>query len=89
MGRRFDIEWLDAGREPHCPPDPDYPNGKDIDAAVGARRACEVLLKYPAKRCGAYTIECRLCRLRTAVTTTGRPDDPRSVRLPCKIKGKA
>lgn len=88
MGR-LDVQWLDAGREPECPSDPAYPSGKDIDAAGDAKRACEVLLKYPAKRCGCYVIRCRLCGRSTAVTTAGRPDDPRSVRLSCKIIGEA
>lgn len=89
MRRRFNIRWVDAGREAQCPPDPAYPHGKDIDAAADAERACEVLLKHPARRCGAYVIECRSCGYRFVATTAGRPDDPRSIRIPCNLEGEA
>jgi hypothetical protein len=43
-------------------------------------------LPYPAKRIGHYRIECELCGLRVACTTAGRPDDPRSIRIACKLQ---
>ncbi len=80
---QFDIKWMDAYREPQCPPDPDYPNGIDVDQTVPGTQACKTALPYPAKRCGIYYIHCHLCGVRVGVTTAGRPDDPRSVKLPC------
>ncbi len=77
------IEWIDSGREPQCEPDPDYPNGKDIDLAGPEPKACETALPYPAKRCGIYVVSCPACGHRCAITTAGRPDDPKSVRFPC------
>jgi hypothetical protein len=84
--KQFDILWHDEGREPREKPNPRYPEGKDVDLAamMHATKACITPLPYPARRIGHYLIHCRFCGLRTAVTTAGRPDDPRSVRLPCK-----
>jgi hypothetical protein len=82
---RHTIEWRDSGREPRCAPDPAFPAGKDVDyAGESALNACLVPLPYPAKRCGIYIVECKRCGLRAGVTTAGRADDPRLVRLPCK-----
>lgn len=78
------VEWHDAGREPQCAPDPAYPHGKDIHLADGIEQKCIAQLPYPAKRCGYYTVECERCGISIAVTTAGRPDDPRSIELPCK-----
>ena len=36
---------------------------------------------------GAYNIFCNKCKLRVAVTVAGRPDDPRTVTMPCKVGG--
>lgn len=88
LTRQLKIEWRDSGREPQCAPNPDYPEGIDIDLSGGAP-ACETALPYPARRCGAYIIKCTLCGVRVGVTTAGRPDDPRSAKIPCKpLKGK-
>lgn len=78
------IEWIDSGREPQCAPNPDYPNGKDMDVSDGAAKTCFTELPYPAKRCGHYIVECETCGLRFGVTTAGRPDDPRSLKVACK-----
>lgn len=77
------IEWHDSGREPCCAPDPSYPDGKDIDGSLGAEKTCTVGLPYPAKRCGVYIVGCEVCGLKVGITTAGRPDDPRSVKLGC------
>jgi hypothetical protein len=84
----FKVEWIDRGREPQCAPDPAYPSGKDLDASEGAP-SCRADLSYPAKRCGLYIVECETCGHTVAVTTAGRPDDPKSLRIPCvkKLKG--
>ena len=80
----IEIEWYDAHREPQCEPNPNFPNGIDIDyvRSVDAK-TCKVLLPYPAKRCGYYRVYCRTCGYSVLVTTAGRIDDPRSVVLPC------
>ena len=85
---KFKVQWLDRGREPQCAPDPNFPNGKDVDASEAApgEPTCKAELPYPAKRCGVYVIECETCGVRVGVTTAGRPDDPRSARFPCKRK---
>lgn len=80
----FDITWHDSGREPHCAPNPAYPNGIDLDVSLGLHPTCRTDLPYPAKRCGYYVVKCSRCGLEIAVTTAGRPDDPRSVTLACK-----
>ena len=81
---QFTVEWSDSGREPQCKPDPAFPDGCDIDGSLGAQFACSVPLPYPAKRIGFYIVRCTLCAMSVAVTTAGRPDDPRSIKIPCK-----
>lgn len=85
----FHIEWIDNGREPQCAPNPKYPNGVDLNSARSDQLSCETALPYPAKRCGLYIVTCLDCGLRAAATTAGRPDDPRSIRMPCKKAGNA
>lgn len=82
---QFAITWHDSGREPQCPPNPAYPSGIDLDAAFEG--ACETALPYPAPRCGHYLVVCRRCGLRVGVTTAGRPDDPRSLKVNCSSLG--
>lgn len=81
---QFKVIWIDSGHQPRVKPDPDFPNGKDID--TGERPACKVKLPYPAPRCGLYIVECAKCGTNAAITAAGRPDDPRSLMLPCKSK---
>lgn len=83
MTDSFSIQWVDGGRDPQCAPDPKYPNGKPLDASMGLK-ACSVPLPWPAKRCGLYVVTCKVCGYSIAVTTAGRPDDPCSVKIPCK-----
>ncbi|MCY4471136.1 MAG: hypothetical protein OXC08_20665 [Thiotrichales bacterium] len=80
----FNIVWHDRGREPRQPPNPEYPEGIDLDGAGGVTPACTTPLDYPAKRCGYYSVECTRCGVHVMVTTAGRPDDPRSLTIPCK-----
>lgn len=84
---QFQIEWLDAEREPKCKPNPAYPEGVDLDVSNGAAKTCTTPLPYPAKRIGAYVITCEVCGYRAGCTTAGRPDDPRSITIPCRIGG--
>ncbi len=86
---RFSVAWVDAGREPQCPPNPLYPTGIELDASGGVHQACTADLPYPAKRCGRYEVKCRICGVIAAVTTAGRLDDPRTVRVPCKRLSEA
>ena len=82
----FDVEWLDRGRAAEHPPNPEFPTGVDITVETfnrPARPACRTALPYPAKRCGLYVVTCRSCGVKTALTTAGRPDDPRSITIPC------
>jgi hypothetical protein len=82
---QFIVQWNDAGREPQCAPNPNYPDGIKLDVSEGATQTCTVDLPYPAKRCGQYIVECCLCGFRVIVTTAGRPDDPTSIKLPCHL----
>ncbi len=83
----FRVRWHDSGREPRCAPNPAYPNGVDMDCSEGAAATCTAALPYPARRCGFHHVECESCGLSVAITTAGRPDDPRSVKLACKLSG--
>ena len=78
-------EWRDSGREPQCAPNPAYPLGIDIDASDGAPATCKASLPYPAPRCGLHIVRCQTCSASAAITTAGRPDDPRSIKLACRL----
>ncbi len=82
MFEKFKVIWHDTGRKPECPADPRYPQGIDLDLAEGAA-GCVAELLCPAPQCGLYFVECQLCGANALVTTAGRKDDPRSVKLPC------
>lgn len=84
-----DVLWVDGGREPKEEPDPDYPKGIDLDMTGTQQSSCTVSLPYPARRIGYYVVVCSRCLLRVSITTAGRPDDPRSARLPCQVAGRA
>lgn len=84
MTETIRVTFLDSGRNPVCPPNPDYPDGIDVDISGGAQRTCVVKLPYPAPRCGAMFIECDRCGTTAYVTVAGRVDDPRTVKLACK-----
>lgn len=80
----FKVDWIDSGREPQRAPNPDYPDGIDLDTTLGLGPSCSVSLPYPARRCGHFYVECKRCKTNAVVTTAGRPDDPRSLKLLCK-----
>jgi hypothetical protein len=85
MSEQWTILWHDSGREPQVAPNPAYPDGKDVSMVLDDRVPhCTTPLPYPARRCGWYEVVCRTCTLRVGVTTAGRPDDPRSVTVPCR-----
>lgn len=81
------IIFVPSGRgKSQCPPDPNHPNGIDVDiASHSAWQVCDVTLPYPAPERGYWRIDCRLCQLAVAIIAAGRPDDPRSARIPCRI----
>lgn len=83
-GQAMKVEFIDSGREPKSAPNPDYPNGMDVDMSQGMPDACTAEIPYPAPRCGVMVIECGKCGLRVGVTVAGRPDDPRTVKMACK-----
>lgn len=85
LATQIDVQWIDGGREPRNPPNPEYPNGVDLDLSGGAQAACSVQLPYPAKRCGMFMLRCEVCGQTAAITTAGRVDDPRSARLACRL----
>ena len=78
------IQWIDGRRNPKVKPNPDYPNGIDLDMSKGKDPTCFIELPYPAKRIGHYIVSCEDCGLQILITTAGRPDDPRSVKLACR-----
>jgi len=82
------VEWIDGGREPTQKPNPDYPDGIDVKIG-GGPVFCMIDLPYPAKRIGHYLIQCDTCHTTALITTAGRPDDPRSVKIPCKRRHDA
>lgn len=86
LSPQHSVEWIDHGREPEHPANPDYPNGVVIDGGRGAGEACYIELDYPARRCGLYIVTCLKCGYRAGVTTAGRRDDPRAITLPCQLE---
>lgn len=78
------VKWVDGKREPQCASNPAYPDGVDVDATTLGQDGCVTALPYPAKRCGHFVVECKKCGSRGVVTTAGRADDPRSVKVPCR-----
>jgi hypothetical protein len=82
------VNWVDGEREPKCTPNPAYPKGIDLDCSDGAAATCKSDLPYPAKRCGYFTVHCDTCGQTIVITTAGRPDDPRSIKMACKLSGR-
>lgn len=79
----FQIEWIDGERSPTGGSDPRYPDGIHLDMSGGRSPCCAVPLPYPAPRCGFFIVTCDFCGVRIVVTTAGRPDDPRTIRIAC------
>lgn len=86
MEQALKVRFVGSGAKAKHPPNPQYPNGIDVDFAPRTNeRACKVPLPYPANGIGAYVIECPVCGVRVSCTTAGRVDDPRSARVPCNL----
>lgn len=83
---KFNVEWYDLGRKPQVTPNPNYPRGIDVDLARDATKSCRVELPYPAPQVGFYVVSCWECGLRVGLTTAGRADDPRSLKMACRPK---
>lgn len=83
---RHEVTWFDHEREPQCAPNSAYPLGIDLDCTGGQSPSCKVSLPYPAKRCGVHFVKCLDCQSVVACTTAGRPDDPRSITMPCDMQ---
>jgi hypothetical protein len=79
----FDVRWFDRGRPPQVASNPDFPHGINIDS--GQRPACRVELPYMTqKHVGYWLVVCSKCESSALITMASRPDDPKSVMLPCK-----
>jgi len=84
------IKWVPSGRgKPRCDPDPEYPNGIAVDTTNPGEASCIADLPYPAPECGMYVIACDECGMTIAITAAGRPDDPVSVRFPCRKEARS
>jgi hypothetical protein len=81
---KIDVVFVSHNRKPTCAPNPAYPNGIDVDLTDGAKVACLAHLPYPAECCGLLMVRCRTCGANAVITTAGRIDDPRTVKLKCK-----
>jgi hypothetical protein len=83
------VEFEPSGRgKARCARNPDYPGCCHIDVTEG-RPGCSVNLPYPAPECGEWIVLCAACGMCVGVTAAGRPDDPRSVHIPCKGRVEA
>jgi DNA-directed RNA polymerase subunit RPC12/RpoP len=78
------VTWKDRDTRPLFPADPDFPDGTHLDLAFGAEAACWTDLPYPVVTVGAHQVECPTCGLRLLCGANGRPDDPRTVKVPCR-----
>lgn len=78
------ITWHSHNKRAQCEPNPDYPEGMDIDITNKENEAnCFVELPYPAEECGVWLVRCKTCGAVNGATAAGRPDDPKSFKFPC------
>ena len=81
---KLSVEFVSHHRKAQCAPNPDYPNGIDLDVSRG-KPGCSTDLPYPAPECGLWVVKCSVCGMSAGVTAAGRIDDPKSVKIPCRI----
>lgn len=81
---QFTVRPRNRRGPPQQPSNPAYPDGVHIQGAVPGARSCTVDLPYPAPERLIWDVRCKRCGYRLAVTAAGRPDDPRSLTLPCQ-----
>ena len=86
QNEHFDITWTSYGYESTEPSNPDYPHGISVDGTNGKPVYCVITLPYPAKEPGFHGCVCKLCGFSIAITAVGRADDPKQVKVPCKLK---
>lgn len=90
MSDALTVTWHGTGRRPQCAPNPDFPDGVDFDATFGLPGpSCRADLPYPAPSIGHHVVRCPVCGASIAITAASRPDDPRSIKILCKVKGAA
>lgn len=77
------VTFISHHRKAQVAPNPKYPDGIDVDLTKGAKVACLANLPYPAECCGILIVRCKKCSANVAITTAGRIDDPRTVKLAC------
>ena len=78
------VVFVPSGRgKAQCQSDPEYPDGINVSVAEPGEPSCTVALPYPAPECGHFLVKCNLCGFTMAITCAGRPDDPKSVTIPC------
>jgi hypothetical protein len=82
------IDFVSHHRKAKNPPNPKYPEGVNLDLTKGAKVACFADLPYPAECCGILVVRCKKCGANAVITTAGRRDDPRSVKLGCAALDK-
>jgi hypothetical protein len=75
--------WISRHRKPTQPSDSMYPDGIDVDASRG-RAFCSITLDHPTAECGLWIVTCDVCNQRILLTTAGRLDDPRSLKMACR-----
>jgi hypothetical protein len=87
MRGKFEIRWIGRGGPPRQPPNPGFPDGKDVDLTVSALPSCSTPLPYPTGRdnIGGWMVRCQTCGVTAYVTAASRPDDPRSLKIHCKL----
>ena len=85
MSDQWDIRFIGAGRKAQNPPNAEYPDGIDLDISEG-KPSCSTPIPYPAPEVGKWLVHCKTCDNLSMITAAGRPDDPRSMTIPCKLK---
>jgi hypothetical protein len=80
----IEVNFVSHHRKAKVAPNPRFPSGTDVDLSDGATRHCRAQLPYPAECCGVWLVRCPDCGASAAITTAGRTDDPRSVKLACE-----
>lgn len=87
MEQAISVQFEPSGRgKARCPANPDFPNGIAVNAALEDELSCKADLPYPAPECGVFIVRCSTCGMSIGVTAAGRPDDPISVKIPCKTR---
>lgn len=85
--KSHEITWLSHNRKAKCSPNPNFPEGIHMDTPEKGEK-CHIDIPYPSPECGIWMVKCLACDRLDAITAAGRPDDPRSYKMPCKINNK-